>query len=78
MKLAKKADCNRTYAEIEQKILDQDHNNKYITTPEFNKLTAENFTARWKEAKLLTEPDILKKADFDEKLKKINKKSYFK
>ena len=34
---------------------------KYITTPKFNKLTAENFTARSKQAKLATKGDI---ADF--------------
>ena len=33
------------YSEIENKIPD---NSKYITTQEFNKLTAENFTARLK------------------------------
>ena len=31
--------------EIEKKITDHNHD-KYITTPEFNKLTAENFAAR--------------------------------
>ena len=32
--------------EIEMKMADHDHSNKYITTPEFNKLTSENFAAR--------------------------------
>ena len=31
--------------EIEREITDHNHD-KYITTPEFNKLTAENFAAR--------------------------------
>ena len=50
---------------------------KYITTLEFNKLTAENITARLKEANLATEGDIAnfaKKADFDDELKNLNKK----
>ena len=41
---------------------------KYITTPEFHKLTAENFTARLKQANLLT------KLDFDKKLTSFNRK----
>ena len=45
------------------KILDHDHS-KYITTQEFNKLTAENCTARLKRANLAAEVDI---ADFIEK-----------
>ena len=53
-----------------------DHS-KYIMNREFNKLTAENFTARLKQANLATKGDIadfVKKTDFDDKLKKINKK----
>ena len=46
-----------------------DHNHdKYITTTEFPKLTAENFAARLKQANLVT------KIDFDEKLKSLNQK----
>ena len=37
-----KADYNTEIAKIKMKILDHDHS-KYITTQEFNKLTAENF-----------------------------------
>ena len=58
---------------FENKI--HDHS-KYITTPEFNKLTAENFTARLKQANLATKGDIsdfVKKTDFDDKLKNLNK-----
>ena len=43
---------------FENKIPDH---SKYITTPEFNKLTAENFTARLKQANLTTKSD---NADF--------------
>ena len=34
--LVKKADYNTKIGEIEKKILDHDHSNKYITTKEFN------------------------------------------
>ena len=50
--LVKKVDYSTKNAEIEKKILDHDHNNKYITTQEFNRLTAENFAARLKKSKL--------------------------
>ena len=42
-------------------------NDKYITTPEFNKLSAENFTARLKQANLVN------KTDFDNKLTNFNR-----
>ena len=44
-------------------------------------LTVEHFTARLKQANLATKADIddiVKKTDFDDKLKNLNKKSYFK
>ena len=44
-------------------------NEKYITTPEFNKLTAENFPARLKQA------DLIRKTDFNDKLKSLNQKN---
>ena len=44
--------------EIENKIPNHD---KYIITPEFNKLTAKNFTARLKLANLVTKTDFDKK-----------------
>ena len=43
--LVKKTDYNTKLNEIEKKITDLSHD-RYSTTPEFNKLTAENFTAR--------------------------------
>ena len=49
----------------ENKIIDQA---EYITTQEFNKLTAEYFTAKLKQAKKVS------KADFDNKLVRLNKK----
>ena len=54
-------------SEIEKKMTDHDHD-KYITTPEFNKLTAENFAARLAQANLVT------KADFHNKLMSLNRK----
>ena len=43
--LVKKSDYDTKISELEKKITDQKHD-KYITTAEFNKLTAENFAAR--------------------------------
>ena len=55
--LLEKPDYNTTIYEIGKKITDHDHD-KYITTPEFNKLTSENFTARLKQANLASKSDI--------------------
>ena len=60
----KKTDYNTNISEIEKKITDHDHN-KHITTPEFNKLTAENVTARFAQANLAR--DRFKETDFDDK-----------
>ena len=65
--LVKKADYTTKIQDIENKIPDHD---KYITAQEFSKLTADNFTARLKQAKLATKDDIadfVKKVDFNEK-----------
>ena len=56
---------SKKISERENKIPDHA---KYITTPEFNTLTAENFTARLKQA------DLVKKTDFDNKLTSFNRK----
>ena len=56
---------NTKINEVENKILDHA---KYITTSEFNNLTAENFTARLKQANLVT------KMDFDNKLTTFKKR----
>ena len=59
-----------------KKINDHDHD-KYITTREINKLTAENFAARLWQAYLASKSDIadfVRKTDFDNKLKNLNKK----
>ena len=50
---------------------------KYITTGKFNKLTAENFAARLKQAYLETKDEIdgfAEKLDSDDELKSLNKK----
>ena len=54
--------------EIEIKINDHSHD-EYITTQELNDLTAKHFTARLKQADLVT------KIDFDDKLKSFNQKN---
>ena len=59
---------NTKINDIENEITDHDHCNKYTTTPEFIKLTAENFAARLKQANLASKSDIAK-TDFDNKLK---------
>ena len=54
---------------VENKIPDHI---KDITTPEFNKLTAEIFANRLAQANLLSKKDIatfIRKTDFDDKLK---------
>ena len=53
--------------EIEKKIADHKHD-ECITTPEFNKLTEENFAAR------LAQRDLVTKTDFDNKLSDLNRK----
>ena len=61
---------NTTLTAAENKILDH---SKHVTTPEFNKLTAENFTARLKHSNLATKFDItdfVKKTDFGDEPKK--------
>ena len=72
----KKTDYNTKISVIEIRITDHDHG-KYITTPEINKLTAENFATRLAQANLASKSDIanfVKKTDFDDKLKNLNKK----
>ena len=61
-------------SEIERQITDHD-NDKHITTPEFNKLTAEHFTAWLAQENLASKNDIpaLVKNRFWWKSKKINK-----
>ena len=55
---------NTKISVVKNKIANHD---KYITTPEFNKLTAKKSTARLKQANLVTE------TDFDNKLTSFNR-----
>ena len=63
----KKTGYNTKISELEKKLTDYNHE-KYITTPEFNKLTAENFATRLAQANRIT------KTDFDVKLSGLNRK----
>ena len=65
--LVKKSDCNTKITEIEKKLTNHKHD-KYITTPEFNKLAANIFNAR------LIEANFVAKANFDNKLSDLNRK----
>ena len=65
---------NTAFNAVENKI---PNHSKYITTTEFNNLTAETFTARLKQANVTTKGDVanyVKKADFNVQLKDLNKK----
>ena len=65
---------NTAFTAVENKIPDH---SKYITTPEFNKVTANNFASRLAQVNLSSKTDIanlVKKTDFDDKLKILNKK----
>ena len=62
---SKKTDYDTKVNEIEKNITDHNHD-KYIATPEFNKLTKEYFDAR------LAQADLVAKADFDNKLSNLN------
>ena len=63
--LLKDTDYDTKTSETENKVNDHNHD-KYITTPEFNRLTTENLKARLSQANLITQ------TDFDTKLKKIS------
>ena len=63
--LAKEAGSNTKVTDIENKLNNNNHD-KYIITPEFNKLAANVFNARIERANLIT------KTDFDAKLSSLN------
>ena len=70
------SDYNTKIIEVEKKITDYDHD-KYIATPECNKFTAEHVVARLAQAIMESQSDIanfVRKTDFDDKLKHLNKK----
>ena len=63
--LVKKTDYNTKFSEIVNKANDHNHN-KYITTSEFNTMAVDAFKAR-----LAAQIDLIRKSDFDFRLKKI-------
>ena len=69
--MLKRTEYNTKINEIEKKISDYSHD-KYVASPEFNKLTAKNFASRLAQANLIT------KTDFKAKLSSLNKKNYLK
>ena len=64
--LVKKTDYNTKISDIENKLNDHNHD-KYITTPEINTLVADVFNAR-----LAAQTDLIRKPDFDFRLKDIS------
>ena len=64
--LVEKTDYNTKIREIENKVNDHNHD-KYITTPEFNTMAVDFFKAR-----LAAQTDLIRKPDFDFKLKGIS------
>ena len=71
--LVKKTDYNTQIGETKKKITDHNHD-KYITIPEFNKLTAENLSLRLAQANLAGKNNIaalVNKINFDDKLKNV-------
>ena len=73
----KKTEYNTKINEIENKINDHDHA-KYITTQEFNKLTADIFTARLPPTNLASKDDVENELhQLSEKVKAISTKDQF-
>ena len=64
--LVKKTDYNTKISDIEKKITDHNHD-QYITTPKLNTLAADVFNAR-----LTVQTDLIRKSEFDFKLKSIS------
>ena len=63
--------------QIREKSTDNDRGTKYITNQEFNKSKWKYFSARLVEVNLASKNDIanfVKMTDFNDKLKKLNKK----
>ena len=52
---------------LKKKLTDHNHE-KYITTPEFNKLSVQVFDSR------LTRANLVPKADFEDRLRSLNQK----
>ena len=65
--LVKITDNNTKVIEIENKLINHNHD-KYIDTPEFNKLATDVFNAR------LTQANLITKKNFGAKLSSLNRK----
>ena len=65
--LVKKTNYDTKISELENRFTDHNHD-KYITTPEFNTLSAGVFNARLAQGNLITQ------TDFDVKLSGLNRK----
>ena len=79
--LVKKNNYNSKFSEIENKISTSHDHDEYITTQEFNNLISENWTARLAQANLASKSNIanfVKKTDFADKLKNLNKNVFSK
>ena len=63
----KRTDYDTKLTEIEKKLIDNNYD-KYITTPEFNKLSTNVFNAR------LAQENLTTKTDFDVKLSSLTRK----
>ena len=63
--LVTKTNYNTKISDIEKKITDHNHE-KYITNPEFNRLTTENIKAR------LAQENLITKTDLETEFKKIS------
>ena len=73
--LVKKTDYNTKISESENKIATEHDCDRYTTTKEFNKLTAQALVSRLSQENLTGRNDIakiVKKTDFDNKLKNSN------
>ena len=66
--LVKKTDYNTKITEIENKLNNHNHD-KYITTPEFNKLAADVFNAR------LSQANLVAKTNFDNTVSSLDSKT---
>ena len=71
--LFEKSDDNTKVNDIEKKTADHNQD-KYISSPEFNKLTSEDFAARLKQTNLASKRDIVNfvnKTDFHNQVKHV-------
>ena len=74
--LVQKTDYNTNISEIESKLTTDHDHYEYITTQECNKLALANFSARLAQANLASKnyiANFVKKTDFDDKLRNVNK-----